>query len=1147
MHLWQTQGSTVETIRTTMQEQHGFEARLCVTYCDSLITTKVKIIAVICLLEGSELIDQRYRDVEGGMVGTSVLINTLLMQVPEGVTSRLHTQQNTHDGSAQVDVDLQLSSGGAMRSTELPGNEIVADNPLDNLLVDMGDANALDIDLSASHPEGMPASGSNLLPLSPSTMAKFMGDGLGPMSDDGAVGLSFANPVDEIEVTNQRESGQMFEVEQGALSPLFALTPFEHTQSPGANFSFSPFQSGVAGVNEFLRSIPISGLLNGLPLSPLVSSVNFNMSSGTFLARLKPFRNLKLLRISTLDFLQETGNVFSQALAENLFRAAIEACEPQVVRALLKTSLVDVNAIVCTEFIDKSHDFGQPMQVRRTPIERAAALRHIEMTECLLDADADVNKTYVVEHWKSEYDALECALGIWPKCGEIDIKLVKLLLDHGAEVSVRILETVIFCRNEDLIVAVLSKFSPSWHAKLFEKKHESSCLLVNIIIHIPNELANKVVHWTIQACQSTNCNQCMDDRKEPIKDATVAAAKRGNLQLIELLLTYAFLDGLDGVLAAAVRSGSRALVEYLLNKGVNIDAPPCCINLERHLPNTYTTPLTTPLAEAIRTGNDVLINRFEEGGTLARLEEDDRFEFSLLAATEVGNAPYLQKLLQMVPHPTQSALMQAFRRAMHDKHEDIALILLAAGAYTNRLSLKKALKMKSRRMFSAILECNPDIHYGYDATFGTVLDKSCGIDEDAKDCVIGSHIFKPVLLEMASAWGELSIVQDLIFIGADLNAFTHAPALSVAIQTGNEPLIKLLIYSGADVNAGFDYPLGATNTIVSPLAAAVSVQDSSLIHSLLNRGADPANTGALIGALNAPGEVLSIMLRNFCQRYPNGRTGFGGTVLLSALKIHSAAVLDLCLGAKLDVNSFIYDDRSELNGLENVTFFGFVIREYGCSHLDLVKKLLDAGGDINGPASLRARYEAVRTLPPPNFFSIIRNKGTQTAFLESIQTKSLSLVELLIQRGADVQKAARLGLKHTPLQKACEVGSLQIVELLLQHGADVNAPPAFSQGATALQLAAKIGSIQMAQRLLGCGAHVHAPKGQVDGYSALEFAAKYGRFGMISFLAKKADPAFTAKDYDEAVVRAQEEGHLACVSVLQELKHSSQEYIGFDC
>jgi ankyrin repeat protein len=417
----------------------------------------------------------------------------------------------------------------------------------------------------------------------------------------------------------------------------------------------------------------------------------------------------------------------------------------------------------------------------------------------------------------------------------------------------------------------------------------------------------------------------------------------------------------------------------------------------------------------------------------------------------------------------------------------------------------KALLVRSKLIVSAILECDVNVNdYRYHGRS------------------------KASILEVAAKWGDLSIVEDLVFMGANINMCCSETALTVAVQRRNMPLVKLLIKLGADLNRR---RLDGGN---SPLSAAVLTQDSSLINYLIEHGADPVDGMAITNAMSRDGETLNLLLQRFRERYPSGRKGFGGDVLQYVLQIPSDPLLDLCLGAKFDVNRLV-----KIEALTTVNALGLVIRKYRGKRLDLVSKLLDAGGDINGPASRQEKR-----------FSPGRLNGdawiTQTAFLEAIETKSLPLVELLIRRGADVQKEAKLGLKRTPLQKACEVGSYPIVDLLLRHHANVRAPPAVRGGGDALQLAAKGGSVRIANRLLNCGADVNAPTSQVGGHSALEYAAKYGRVDMIKVLWNASGTVFTAEQYDSAISMAQENGHFACVFLLRSLSSTSPGFIDFD-
>ncbi|HEY1338937.1 MAG TPA: ankyrin repeat domain-containing protein [Bryobacteraceae bacterium] len=75
---------------------------------------------------------------------------------------------------------------------------------------------------------------------------------------------------------------------------------------------------------------------------------------------------------------------------------------------------------------------------------------------------------------------------------------------------------------------------------------------------------------------------------------------------------------------------------------------------------------------------------------------------------------------------------------------------------------------------------------------------------------------------------------------------------------------------------------------------------------------------------------------------------------------------------------------------------------------------------------------------------------------------------LLVERGADVNRASRNSFHVTPLHSAVESGKLELLDLLLTHGAKPD--PEESFGATPLKCAQVRGNDEMVKRLLAAGA-----------------------------------------------------------------------------
>jgi ankyrin repeat protein len=110
------------------------------------------------------------------------------------------------------------------------------------------------------------------------------------------------------------------------------------------------------------------------------------------------------------------------------------------------------------------------------------------------------------------------------------------------------------------------------------------------------------------------------------------------------------------------------------------------------------------------------------------------------------------------------------------------------------------------------------------------------------------------------------------------------------------------------------------------------------------------------------------------------------------------------------------------------------------------------------------------------------------------------VVEFLIQKGADINLVYGM---DTPLARAVGLGKLSMVEILLNHGADVQ--KAQAGGSPPLHLAASSGFKAIAEVLLANGAEVNARGGY--GQTPLYEAVQAGHKNMVEFLlGRKANP-----------------------------------------
>ena len=84
----------------------------------------------------------------------------------------------------------------------------------------------------------------------------------------------------------------------------------------------------------------------------------------------------------------------------------------------------------------------------------------------------------------------------------------------------------------------------------------------------------------------------------------------------------------------------------------------------------------------------------------------------------------------------------------------------------------------------------------------------------------------------------------------------------------------------------------------------------------------------------------------------------------------------------------------------------------------------------------------------------------------------LSLVKLLLDKGANPNIAANNQFKVAPIHSACAISAFDIAELLIKHGADVNAKQ--MQGVTPLHSAAHNGQTKLSKLLIDNGADINA-------------------------------------------------------------------------
>ena len=764
-------------------------------------------------------------------------------------------------------------------------------------------------------------------------------------------------------------------------------------------------------------------------------------------------------------------------MRQNIFKGAIEAGDARIVELLLseKFADIDVNQQVCL------------IEGRRyTPIERASILRHKDVIESLLRHHADVNRTHPDDQYL--YGALDYAvpIGTVEYLGptRVDHHIFRILLEAGGDLSLYPMQRLIKHEGDRGLVLLfisanahrnVAKWSEwgMFHYAIDFLDDQTSMSIINIMLTVGADLNHHAKRDYLNLIYDVE-----GGKVNATCNLVDTAAQCGHLETVKLLLRHgALLTG--DTLPCAVTSGNEDLMRLLLEEGAAI--------------NSIGSLGITPLAAAIRLQNERIVKLLKSHDALARLSDQAHFSAAMKAASEVGNIPFIEYLMQLGCKVSPEDLGYALITATREGREDFARMLIDAGAdvnfdHFNEPPLLQVLKRRNAALVHLLLDA--------DASF---------------------NMFS-LEMQLAAEWGDHSVIEALIFAGADVNNFGSSSgskaALTIAVTHQDHVLVQLLLDAGADINNTKTRLNGGT-----ALEAAAENGDVSTARYLLDQGADPDDSRALSSATLRNAKLSDLIIERYSLRYPKGRTGFGSSVLLQAVKKGDQPAIRMMLERGLDANKLIDIDAPCHYG-SLISPFGCAIVEEQVSSAESIELFLQKGCNPDGIVSQTEDWRLLLRV---------------TALLAAVGTRNISKVELLIRYGADVNLPARGPVKRTPLQRAAEIGSIDVVELLVHNGAEVNAPAAERGGGTALQFAAIGGYFPIACTLLNLKADVDAPASKVNGRTALEGAAEHGRLDMVKFLLNKGAGS-GGKDHAQfvrAIALARDNGHIPICDLLE--------------
>ncbi|KAI1323684.1 hypothetical protein F5Y16DRAFT_424827 [Xylariaceae sp. FL0255] len=830
----------------------------------------------------------------------------------------------------------------------------------------------------------------------------------------------------------------------------------------------SPDELLQVDFNRILLTAVINGFAN-------LESIPF----GAIIAYLSRFGNIDSVLAQIFGAVSQHVKI---ALAENLFKAAIEAGNDFVVQRLLDTDLIDFNQAIC---INRGE--------RYTPIERAAHLLHFRVVQTLLDAGADANKTLSANSLTG--GALP---GLVFAClNETAFETTALLesvrsLLQRYRVNPKLFQCDLWKAHEELVFLLASNISADDHAEALSMPG----FFRMVSARLGDSKATHIIARTFRLCYQTGCGTCLQKYSYTVDEALIYAAKHGQVKLVYLFLEKHVPFSLNRLLTAAIRGGQEVL-QLVLPLNPPLDGPANYIGFKT---------ITTSLAEAIRSGDLDLRKQIEDHGGLSNLSEGGRLEAAILAATEVGDIALIRSLLEHQSHCKPPDLYKALHAAMmHNPiREDIVSLLLEAGANVN--DGPGSHHLYPSPLVMAVVRKNPKV-------VRQILSNIEHSEFEMEYIGRGElHIISEII-----DWGDLSVLRDLRLTFPSCSA-THSD-LDGIVATGNLSILRDLHQEG------FISP----EAWPSSLRTAIRNGNQTMLHTLFDLGAVP-DKSHLTDAVAAQSEgILRLLLQRTHHSQGLIPLRFGTWALVNAISAGTAGskLVDILLHSKkVDIHS------CDSEYVDWITPLGQAIKDSENDQhqtFSTVRKLITAGCALNNLGASGHNYG------PPE---------VMTSLMLAIKTGNLDLVQYLIEEGADIHTEAQFGRKRTPLQQAAGGSNINIVRLLLHKGANPNEPPATRNGGTAIQMAAISGDCAVAEALLTAGAKLDdPPPSTVQGRWPLEGAAEHGRLDMIEFLwlaASLQNVTFGPKMCSNAIKLARENSWCSCASRIEELQPQAQ-------
>ncbi|KAK5712422.1 hypothetical protein LTR15_012002 [Elasticomyces elasticus] len=723
----------------------------------------------------------------------------------------------------------------------------------------------------------------------------------------------------------------------------------------------------------------------------------------------------------------------TKAMAETMFRCAIEAGDHELVHQLLTHHALglDANDQIC---MIRNEAF--------TPVERSAALDHIRMVRMLVSMGADVNKTHRnIEDRLDDDDAyvygaygpprqprgaLEQAIDVRLRSTSASLETIELLLQAGGNFHVRFLNALM--RDGDtqagsLLIAARFYVAPGlWlnrgclHGAIHRPDQEG---VMNICDKL-QDVGLDVNHDLVRRCAERN----VWHRPLAPQRFLDIAIERGFVEVVKRLRDLGASFTHDSM-TAAVRSRDPTFIQHILSLGAVAD----CYSAHFR---------TTAIAEAVRIDQRAIYQLLVNEGCMQHIHEEYHFCSMLASAAEAGNAEMVDFLLSLdTPNnENHDILGYALSKATEANHTDIAIRLVEAGAAVDGYASSRVLGYvdsaeRSSAVMFALEHQNIEL---FDVLFEHWQSPNMN---DRFATLVVEH-------------GNISILDRLVDTGVDMT-----DVCKCAVTTGNLAIMRHLYSRGVtmSINTGYSGDL---------LTAALEKVDTVMALELISYGIEPGPDALVVAVLETPSLLVPLLQKQLAAEQSRPDRASIATI--------ATRFLSPCL------HFYLHGFQGPGLRIQWITPLGAGILKDNGKGLEMVQILLDRAPDLDrpaaafyssydSPADIQGSVEtvlllAVGTCEPAMVQMLLRYGADKAA-----EVGAWTLVSLLLDHGADATAPPAQRDGGMALQLAAKGGYIGIAELLLEAGADIQAAGSKAHGRTALEAAAENGQYDMVKFL----------------------------------------------------------------------------------